>query len=70
MNESQSINPLVNELQELESKRQDVKIYYMSLFYDIGTPFYGDTEMLKLNLEYVDEKYNQLRKDIIEKCKL
>ena len=58
MNESQSINPLVNELQELEAKRQDAKIYYMARFYDKETLFYGDAEMLKLNLEYVDEKYN------------
>jgi len=70
MNESQSINPLVNELQELESKRQDVKIYYMSLFYDKGSFFYNDAEILEFNFKGLDETYNQLRKDIIQKYKL
>ena len=65
--EKQSINHLDNELRELESKRQDAKIYYLNLFHDMGTPFYGDTENLKFHLTNIDRKYTQLRKDIIEK---
>lgn len=58
---------LEGELRELDSKRQDAKIYYLGLFHDMGTPFYGDTENLKFHLTYIDTKYNELRKDIIEK---
>ena len=66
MCESQSINPLDNELQELEAKRQEAKIHYMALFYDKGSFFYNDAENLEFNHESIDETYNQLRKDIIE----
>lgn len=69
MKERQSIDLLKNELEELESKRQDSKIYYMSLFYDMGTPFYGDVDNLKFHLDHIDQKCDQLRKDIIEKHK-
>ncbi len=67
MEEPQSINQLDNELRELESKRQDSKVYYLSLFYDTGTPFYGDVINLKFHLENIDIKCDELRKDIIEK---
>ncbi len=67
MKEPQSINQLDNELRELELKRREYKIYYMSLFYDKGTPFYGDVVTLQYHHENIDIKYNELRKDIIDK---
>ncbi len=67
MKEPQSINQLDNELRELELKRQEYKIYYMSLFYDKGTIFYGDTETLEFHHKNIDMKYYELREDIIEK---
>jgi len=67
MKEPQSINQLDDELRELESKRQDSKVYYLSLFYDMGTPFYGDTVNLQFHHENIDRKYDELREDIIEK---